>query len=503
MAPQIRTLTNLVSSLLALALVVPATAATVDSTDRLVSPATVVMRLPIAGGTMQRPAVEFNHEAHTTALAAEGCTTCHLVGDTGLIPTLAATAGIEDQGELMDAYHEACMGCHKEREARSATSGPLTCGECHVKYEPGVSQRLAMTFNYSLHARHSLAFEDKCETCHHVYDEATQTLVYVKGREEGCPSCHGASDEDKKPSLRNASHRKCVTCHMKRTDEQLDSGPVLCVGCHDLQHRSSIKQLENVPRLVRGQPDVLWVRAPGGRSKMVPFNHLGHELKSQTCSECHHQNLHKCSECHVIGGIPEGGGVDLSRAFHRTPAASSCVGCHRKQATATGCVGCHTSVSADVKEQTCIICHSGPAATVLDEEKPPPVVHEVSIEPLPATSDDFPDEVNIDVLVDAYEMSKLPHRQIVEKLDASVRESALAKSFHGNVEAMCAGCHHHSPPGTRPPQCRACHTLSAHATRDMPGLKAAYHRQCIGCHQRMGIDKQGCTDCHEEREAQS
>ena len=33
-------------------------------------------------------------------------------------------------------------------------------------------------------------------------------------------------------------------------------------------------------------------------------------------------------------------------------------------------------------------------------------------------------------------------------------------------------------------------------TADKPGLTAAYHRQCIGCHQAMAIRKTGCTDCH-------
>jgi len=93
----------------------------------------------------------------------------------------------------------------------------------------------------------------------------------------------------------------------------------------------------------------------------------------------------------------------------------------------------------------------------------------------------------------------MPHLKILARLDAPIRASRLARQFHGTVEAMCAGCHHHSPAGERPPRCAACHGPTAAATMDKPGLKVAYHRQCIGCHQRMGIDKQGCTDCHAER----
>ena len=76
-------------------------------------------------------------------------------------------------------------------------AGPITCGECHVRRGPGVSVRAAMAFDYSLHGRHTKAFEDKCENCHHVYDEAIKELKYEKGKEEGCRSCHGTVDEER------------------------------------------------------------------------------------------------------------------------------------------------------------------------------------------------------------------------------------------------------------------------------------------------------------------
>jgi hypothetical protein len=276
------------------------------------------------------------------------------------------------------------------------------------------------------------------------------------------------------------------------------------VGCHDATQQANIRRLESPPRLLRGQADSLWVHAPDATSNAVPFNHLAHEQKSQSCSQCHHQSLRKCSECHTtFGGTAEGGGVNLERAFHETPATHSCVGCHRQQMAVPACAGCHTSAAAAISERMCIVCHAGPSATTLADDAAPPTFTGITLGPLPAPSEAFPKEVTIDGLVDEYEASKLPHLQIVAKLDTAIRDSALAQRFHGTPEAMCASCHHHSPAGSRPPKCGACHTRSAHTTRDMPGLKAAYHRQCIECHQRMGIDKQGCTDCHAEREVQS
>jgi hypothetical protein len=152
-------------------------------------------------------------------------------------------------------------------------------------------------------------------------------------------------------------------------------------------------------------------------------------------------------------------------------------------------------------ERSCRTCHGGPLAAeqVLTE---PPRLAEHSFEALPAISEGFPDQVVIDVLADEYEPSKLPHAKIVAKLDAGARASALAKRFHGDTATLCAGCHHHSPLGARPPACRSCHTEAADPVSDRPDLKVAYHRHCIGCHIRMNVPQQGCTDCHAAREVQ-
>ena len=103
----------------------------------------------------------------------------------------------------------------------------------------------------------------------------------------------------------------------------------------------------------------------------------------------------------------------------------------------------------------------------------------------------------IDDLKRTYRPVIFPHGKIVAKLRRNVLDSRLAGRFHGSVDVLCAGCHHHSPVGARPPACRACHGVEADATTDEPGLSAAYHRQCIGCHHEMGIDVTSCVDCHE------
>jgi len=463
---------------------------------RVITPATIVMDRSSMPGEMERPAVEFDHAAHTRALEEQGCTACHTVDEEGLTPRFKGTTGEMDRDALIDAYHDACMSCHQRRAAASLKSGPVVCGECHVRRTPGTSPRVAMAFDYSLHARHAKAYPDKCETCHHIYDEAQQKLRYEKGAEESCRACHGATDVKDTPSLANASHRECVGCHLERLDSHQEGGPVLCEGCHDASKRQEIERLEEVPRLVRGQPDTLWVHTKGTTGRLVPFNHLAHEGVTSACSDCHHSRLQPCGTCHALTEAADGGGVILERAHHMPQSRLSCVGCHGGEAHSKECRGCHESIAASPSESACVTCHSGPEIADDEQEPPPPGDATAELAVLPAVSRDFPETVDIDVIADTYEAARLPHRKIAEHLDRAVRESRVAARFHDQPEQLCAGCHHHSPAGLRPPPCRSCHGSEAHPTLDKPGLYVAYHRQCIGCHRRMSIEKQGCEDCH-------
>ena len=131
-------------SLVLIAILVSGVGFAAEEPPRQVRPATVTMQFPEAFGEMQRPAVEFDHKAHTEALEAEGCETCHRIDDKGvLIPLLKSVFEIDNRDDLIDAVHGSCMGCHIERSDQTLTSGPLTCGECHVRRPPGVSVRAA------------------------------------------------------------------------------------------------------------------------------------------------------------------------------------------------------------------------------------------------------------------------------------------------------------------------------------------------------------------------
>ena len=94
---------------------------------------------------------------------------------------------VKDTGkkEVTDIYHQECMACHKEIIAEGEKSGPVeVCGECHLE-KPGVmSSRQPMGFDKSLHLRHSKASDDKCERCHHEYNEKTKKLFAITMEKE-------------------------------------------------------------------------------------------------------------------------------------------------------------------------------------------------------------------------------------------------------------------------------------------------------------------------------
>ncbi len=124
---------------------------------------------------------------------------------------------------------------------------------------------------------------------------------------------------------------------------------------------------------------------------------------------------------------------------------------------------------------------------------------------------DYPDEIEIDNLANLYEAVVFDHAMHVDATDG------------------CADCHHHTT-GTEVSNeyCVKCHDdevemdvvacLDCHSAdpvsadnlhnpkpgyfyhNDKPNLKAAYHLNCIGCHQEVD-GPIGCEDCHAKTEA--
>jgi len=458
---------------------------------REVGPGVMVLRMPKELGKMRRPPVTFDHDKHTAQVTG-GCKTCHLVDRAGsLLPKFMRVTDGQSAGKLMDFYHKRCVGCHKRRG-----EGARSCGQCHAKGPRTRSRWRGIHLDYSLHARHVLAQKKKCADCHHVLDKKLQKLVYKKGAEESCGVCHAGRTVGRRLSLRSAAHGACISCHLRKKGGGHTAGPLDCAGCHSAERQVKIRRLKSPPRLLRGQKDRLWIKAAGGKALRVPFDHQRHEMTASRCSTCHHKSLASCNSCHDSKGAKKGGGVPPAQAHHASASAQSCVGCHRRATLQSDCAGCHHVIKAQASRRSCAFCHRGPKPG----EPLPDIASAARIQaPLPVFSKAFPERVTLRSLARDYAPSVMPHGRIVQKLHGLAGKSRLAARFHGGVAALCAGCHHHAKSGTLPAPCSSCHTRRGDATRDRPALLSALHRQCIGCHQQMGLKKWlGCESCHKK-----
>ncbi len=89
-------------------------------------------------GRLDRRPVFFLHQKHTEALKSQDkdCSACHL-SENNVRSNKYMRLEDTSRQEVMDIYHDNCIGCHRETAAAKQKSGPVVCGECHVPH-PGV-----------------------------------------------------------------------------------------------------------------------------------------------------------------------------------------------------------------------------------------------------------------------------------------------------------------------------------------------------------------------------
>ncbi|MEE9529430.1 MAG: cytochrome c3 family protein [Syntrophobacteria bacterium] len=471
---------------------------------------------------LERPKVVFLHDLHTDALEKKNkdCTTCHLSENDRLSPRFKR---LKDAGkqEMMDIYHTNCVDCHKVISAAGEKAGPVVCGECHRKKPTILSSRVPMGFDKSLHYRHSRALKKQCERCHHEYDQKSKKLFYAKYKEGTCRYCHKKETEEliseRRISMRLASHLSCIDCHRKTRAKNMTAGPVRCSGCHNLEQQQQIEKIDPVPRMRMKQPDFVLIKAGGKESSVarmnrVPFSHKAHEGYSDTCRVCHHKDLKSCLDCHTLTGSKEGKDVKLLQAMHQLDSEKSCLGCHKTIQRDQRCVGCHGFISDRRKqgESYCLKCHMAPlqertgVLTQTGERELARMVPEIWRAIFGARQvADIPEKVIIKTLEERYEPVEFPHRKVFRALVKKIEGDKLAAYFHLQEGTLCQRCHHNSPAAKKPPRCGTCHGKPFDEKNlFQPGLKGAYHRQCIGCHDKMGIEKPvsvDCTGCHREK----
>ncbi len=473
-------------------------------------------------GGLEKAPVEFLHDAHTKALAAKNldCNTCHLTKNNRIYPKFKR---FEDTGrkEVMNVYHNGCIACHGEMNLAKEKTGPIDCEDCHTGKDKYLSSRQAMGFDQSLHFAHSQKADNKCETCHHAYDEDKKELFYDKGKEGTCRYCHQQKTEENRISMRQASHLGCINCHLNPPVKGQVNPPLTCAGCHDPIEQQKIKKRTDIPRMDRHQPDIVLLKSVSAFSKaaekrnpmnFVPFDHKAHEAFNDNCRVCHHKSMQTCRECHLPDGSSKGplgdGAPSLESAMHKADSTRSCQGCHNAGKQDQNCAGCHSPMgqTREMQQEACLKCHRVPVESLPKDSTPEQegALARSALQPTAGQTathlgKDIPETVTLQRLSEQYEAVQFPHRQIINALMDRMKESRLSGFFHDEKEAICQGCHHHSPASDKPPQCANCHGKQwDEKNPSSPGILAAYHLQCLGCHKKMKIEKPAeCIECHE------
>ncbi len=111
----------------------------------------------------------------------------------------------------------------------------------------------------------------------------------------------------------------------------------------------------------------------------------------------------------------------------------------------------------------------------------------------------------LDALVDEYEAVRFDHAAHTLMAEGC----GTCHHQHGDESGTCKGCHLLGQEDFRQSvtsgflSCGACHGTYDPASPNVPGLKAAYHRQCFECHRSMegiGLDPRNCAGkCHARR----
>jgi hypothetical protein len=476
-------------------------------------------------GELERPQVLFDHKIHADKYTQEGCRTCHPQNNEGsFVFDLPVKERTRQKEAVMDAYHTQCIGCHTKLIRESKKAGPVQCGSCHRKtFETATMHYPHCEFDFAIHDKHVRKLNEDCSHCHHIYDIEEESedlrLVYEQGTEESCFYCH---DLEKKRgpalsritqvakeqglSMRKVSHAQCVNCHLDFRKKGEKAGPVACSECHTGKYKTE-SELVKVPRPDRDQPAKPFLFLNDAQMKGVLFDHELHEKNAATCRSCHHETLMACRKCHGLTGSPEGGGINIAGAYHDIFSQSGCTGCHAVKKSRKDCAGCHHHlIGIDVqakgpKKEFCAVCHSG-------RKEKSSSGRQISFTELSTRK--VPEKVTIKILEKEFEPAIFPHREIVKKLIEISNRSEMATYFHRDIGTICTGCHHESDPQAEekpnnPPQCRRCHSLTFDPQNlNKPRLIAAYHRQCIGCHDMMGIAKtKECRDCHKEKKGKT
>jgi hypothetical protein len=199
----------------------------------------------------------------------------------------------------------------------------------------------------------------------------------------------------------------------------------------------------------------------------IIFTHKVHaDMAGRACADCHHTSGESsmppaCSKCHV-----KKFDETFAAAHQSSFADDQCASCHHPAAVmdkfshdahandyaAGDCQSCHHDTSIEAKPQACANCH--------DKRDGIPSLKEAN------------------------------HTRC-----ASCHEDLYAEGAKG-----CRSCHTRKPVADTPTDTRSCSDCHQEPTDQLiPTTMAAFHTQCMGCHEKSGSGPYGddaCYQCH-------
>jgi len=97
-----------------------------------------------------------------------------------------------------------------------------------------------------------------------------------------------------------------------------------------------------------------------------------------------------------------------------------------------------------------------------------------------------------------------PEVVLMDQLSAQYVPVIFAHKLHAQMTEMTGGCSlcHHFNPSHKILPCRECHGAASSQDLAKPGLKGAYHRQCLNCHREWSHETE-CAICHAKKTADS
>jgi len=97
-----------------------------------------------------------------------------------------------------------------------------------------------------------------------------------------------------------------------------------------------------------------------------------------------------------------------------------------------------------------------------------------------------------------------PDVVLLDQLSAQYVPVIFAHRLHAEMTEMRGGCSlcHHYNEAHRIMACHECHSVTNPESLAKPGLKGAYHRQCLNCHREWSHETE-CAVCHAKKTAES